>query len=346
MTLTATSQAVPPRLERHFARLTRKRRSLGAPQIALRGPNRSFTYGNQVAAFHAASIGKLCTGVIIMQLIEEGHFTLNTSVETVLNPHILSGLISEEAPAPTVLDLLQHFSGIADYFEGNRKASVLKEVLADPKRAWTPQECLDFTRTHLTPVGRPGERFRYSDTGYTLLGYLIEEVTGRRYHEAVHERIIAPLSLTRTFLPGLSLPAEGDESIEPLYVSKRDMSTAPALSCAWAGGGIASTTNDLLTFSEALHQGTLIERRSYDVMTSIRGKMRAGIFYGAAMMELRFDGFSPLLRGRPRHLGHLGSTGTSLFFNPTTGAHLVMNFHSRRELSRLIRTAIMIDAFE
>ena len=340
---TATLDAtLPARLERQLDRLTRRRRDLGAPQIALRSPDRAFTYGDQETAFHAASIGKLVTGAIVLRLVEAGRLTLDARVDALLPAVELEGLFRDDAPAPTVLELLQHYSGAADYFEGHRGTSVLNELLAHPELPWTPAELLDFARERLRPVGRPGERFHYSDTGFVLLGRIIEELEGRPYHEAVHAHVIDPLGLTRTFLPRLTTPAEGDATLAPAWVGRHELSAVPGLSAGWAGGGIASTTADLLSFSEALHGGALVSDEHLALMATPRGRFRTGIHYGAAMMELRLEGFSPLLRGRSRPLGHLGSLGTSLFYDPATRAHLVMNFHARRELPRLIRTAIGI----
>lgn len=341
-TATIDAPTAPARLERMLDRVTRRRRGLGAPQIALRGPRHELRYGDQDQAFLAASITKLFTGAIVLRLVEAGRLALDTRVDTLLPAEELAGLFRDDAAAPTVLDLLQHRSGAADYFEGRRGASVMKEVLAHPELPWTPAELLDFTRERLRPVGRPGERFHYSDTGFVLLGRIIEELDGRAYHEAVHAHIIDPLELTRTFLPGLTTPAVGSSALAPVWIGRHELSTAPGLSCAWAGGGIASTTGDLITFSEALHGGRLVSAEHLALMAAAQGRYRGGIHYGAAMMELRFEEFSRLLRGRSRPLGHLGSSGTSLFHDPASGVHLAMNFHARRELPRLIRTAIAI----
>ncbi len=335
-------RTVPARLERHLDRLTARRRGPGAPQIALRGPGVDSAYGDQETAFHAASIGKLFTGAIVMRLAAAGAFHLDARIDTLLPGDLLTGLFRDDMPSPTVLELLQHTSGAADYFEGRGRTSVLHELLADPQRVWTPRELLAFTRDRLRPVARPGERFHYSDTGFVLLGMLIEESTGLPFHEAVHAHVIEPLGLTRTFLPRLTTPAEGDATLAPIMISGRDLSRVPGLSCAWAGGGVASTTGDLLAFSEALHDGRLVDAEHLRIMSTMRSRMRGGVHYGAAMMELRFEGFAPLLRGRSRPLGHLGSTGTSLFYDPASRIHVVMNFHSRSELPRLIRTAIAI----
>jgi len=338
------STAAFARIERALERVTRTRarKGLPAPQIAVCSPRGDLAWGDQDQAFLAASITKLFTGVIVLQLAESGRLALDTRVDALLPAETIAGLFRADAPAPTVLDLLQHRSGAADYFEGTRRASVLAELLRDPQRTWTPSDLLEFSRTHQAPVGRPGERFRYSDTGFVVLGLIIEELTGREFHDVVHEQIIEPLELTRTFLPRLTEPAEGDSAVAPVYIAGQELSTAPGLSCAWAGGAIASTTSDLLAFSEALHSGRLISDEHLRLMATPTGRVRAGIHYGAAMMELRFEGFSPLLRGQSRPLGHLGSTGTSLCYDPASRTHVAMNFHAREEMPRLIRTAIAI----
>ncbi|WP_024356798.1 serine hydrolase domain-containing protein [Leucobacter chironomi] len=333
-------------LRARFDRIARRRGRLGAPQVLLRAPGVEFTYGDQSTPFHAASIGKLATGAIVLQLARGEAFGLDTGIDALLPAREIAGLFAPGSRPPTVLELLRHTSGAADYFEGDRgrRNGLVRVVAAQPDRVWTPAEMLDFAREHHRPVGVPGERFRYSDTGYVLLGRLIEEVGGAAYHEAVRDRIVEPLGLERTFLPGLTSPARGEDRLAPCYVGRDDLSASGALSCGWAGGGIAATPADLIAFSEALHGGRLVTPRELAIMTDVRSRVRSGIHYGAAMMELRFDGFSPLLRGLPRPVGHLGSLATYLFHDRARGAHLVMNFHARREISRAIRAAITVES--
>lgn len=340
--LVGDAPGVEPRLREHFDRVTRRRGGLGAPQIALRGPDVEFAYGDQQTPFHAASIGKLFTAVIVMQLVEAGRLALDSRIDELLPAATVRGLFAADAPSPTVLELLQHYSGAADYFEGRRGARLIDEVAANPDRVWTPEEMLDFARERLGPIADPGRRFRYSDTGYVLLGLAIEEIVGEAYHDAVSTRIVEPLGLERTFLPRLTAPARGDRRIAPCYLGRQDLSGTAALSCGWAGGGVAATPGELLRFGEALHGGELIGEESLAVMRAMRGRVRAGIHYGAGMMQLRFDGFSPMLRGMPRPLGHLGSLSTALLYDPGSRSHLVMNFHARREMSRSVRSAIAV----
>ncbi|KZE89711.1 serine hydrolase domain-containing protein [Microbacterium sp. TNHR37B] len=337
-----TAAPLTGRLDHRFQRLARRRGALGAPQVALWAGGLDYTFGDQSTPFHAASIGKLFTGVVVLQLVQSGSLRLDERIDRLLPASLLRGLFTAGRDAPAIGELLQHFSGAADYFEGRRRTSVRAAAMAEPQREWTPSDLLAFARDNLHPVGVPGETFHYSDTGFVLLGLAVEHLTGQSYHDAVTSRIIHPLGLDRTFLPRLTSPRAGRSDLAPCFSGRDDLSRTPALSCGWAGGGIASTPGDLIRFSRALHEGALLNDDHVAVMRRVRGKVRAGIHYGAAMMELRYDGFSPLLRGLPRPVGHLGSLGTSLFYDPRNKAHLAMNFHSRGELPRLIRTSIAV----
>ena len=108
--------------------------------------------------------------------------------------------------------LLAHTAGVADYFEGRvTSGRPMRElVIAEPDRFWTPADLLDFTRSRQRPVGRPGERFAYSNTGYILLGRLLEQATGRAFHELLHERIFTPLGMRDSALLFHSRPANDE----------------------------------------------------------------------------------------------------------------------------------------
>ena len=204
------------RLDRHLARVTARRGILGAPQVAVSAPGLGIDhrFGERAGRFHVASIGKHFTATLVMQAVEAGAFTPETPVSALLPRDELEGLFETEghadvAAGATVHDLLTHTAGVADYFEGPVTSGrpMQELVLAEPDRFWTPADLLDFSRRHQRPVGRPGERFAYSDTGYILLGRVLEQTTGRAFHELLHERILTPLGMRDTALLFYSIPA-------------------------------------------------------------------------------------------------------------------------------------------
>jgi len=333
------------KLDRHLDRVSRARGALGAPQVLVRSPANGidYSYGAQSTPFHAASIGKVATTVVMMQLVDEGAITLDTSVQSVLGP--LDGLLMAEA---TVHQLLDHTSGAADYFEGAVTSGppFLELVVGDPDRFWDPHDLLEFSRTRQVPVGMPGEQFHYSDTGYVLAGRVIEAITGAPFHEVLHERIFRPLAMNASRMMWRSEPTAsaggGSETIAPLWLGRVEASSFRSVSSDWAGGGIVTTLDDLTKLSEGL-QSTLASDSALTEMRRIRHRFRRGIHYGTGLMELRFGEFSFLIRGLARPTGHIGVLGTHMFYDAVNDAHIVMNFHSTAEMVRSFRTLIRIE---
>jgi D-alanyl-D-alanine carboxypeptidase len=365
------------KLDSHLARVTRRRGELGAPQVAVRSPGLDLDYrfGDQERRFHIASIGKTFTAALVMQLAESGAFTVDTPVSALLPHDEVTGLFettrgTDVAGGATVHHLLTHTAGVADYFEGKVTSGrkMLDLVVSEPDHFWTPAELLDFTRERQRPVGRPGERFLYTDTGYVLLGRILEAATGRAFHELLHERIFTPLGMDDSALLFHSTPARDvapstaptsitgsagsargavthipATDIAPFRLGRREVSRFTSVSCDWAGGGIASTPGDLATFGGALNHGEVIDRESLAALARMRNRFRAGIQYGAGLMEVRFEGFTPLLRGLPHPVGHIGILATHLFHDPVHDADIVLNFASTREMTRSFRTLITIE---
>lgn len=330
-------------LDRHLDRVTRRRGSLGTPQVGVRaaGLGMDYRFGDATVPFHAASVGKLVTAALVMQLCEADALRPGTPVADVLPAAEVDGLFLPGEQV-TVEHLLTHTSGAADYFDGKVSSGVRvsEQVVTDPDHRWTPDDLLAVSRERQRPVGRPGQRFHYSDTGYVLLGRVLEVVTGEHFHDLVH--VVEPLGLKRTFLPFRSSPAQGATDLAPLYLGKTDVSRFPSLTCDWAGGGIAGTPDDLLLLSAALHNGTLITPESLAFLAQPRNRFRPGLDYGAGVMTVRFEGFAPWLRGQPRLTGHIGVTATHLFHDPVHGADIVLNFASTREMTRSFRTLFEI----
>ncbi|WP_136709240.1 serine hydrolase domain-containing protein [Agromyces sp. H66] len=354
-------------LDRHLAAVARRRGPLGAPQVAVRSSDGALDYrfGDATQRFHVASIGKLFTATLVMQLVESGAIVVETPITELLpavelrDLYVIDGV--DLADQVTIEHLLTHTSGVADYFEGPVRDGLpfIDLVLGEPDHLWTPAELLDFSRERQRPVGRPGAGFGYSDTGYILLGRIIEEATGRGFHEVLHERILHPLGMIDSALMFRSLP-ERDyaaalavgapttattavATIAPFRLGRQDVSRFTSMSCDWAGGGLISTPGDLLTFNRALHGGQLLSAESLAHLARVRHRFRPGIHYGAGMMEIRLEGFMPLLRGLPRPVGHIGILATHLFHDPVHEVDVVLNFASTREMVRSFRTFIRIE---
>ncbi len=339
MPRTLTPEALTADLDAHLARVTRNRarRGLPAPQVRVEAPGFLYRSGDETP-FFSASIAKTATAVLIAQEVAAGSIRFDTPIADILGSET-DGLF--RAPGATIEHLLGHTSGAACYYEdGVHTGTRMKQLLlSEPDHYWEAAELLQFVRERQRPVADPGERFHYGETGYVLLGRALETITGRGAFELVRERIIEPAGMTGAVM---WLREPGPEHIAPVLLGSRDLSTTNALTIDWMGGGFVSTTDDLAAFARALTDGTLLPQELWARLAEPRNRFRAGIHYGLGVMQLRYEGFSPLLRGLPRPVGHLGSTSAHMFVGPDRGTSIVLNFHGNREMRASFMTHIQI----
>jgi D-alanyl-D-alanine carboxypeptidase len=280
-------------------------------------------------------------------LAEDGVIGLDDPIARHLPASLLDKLFYfqgvDYAPQVTIRHLIGHTSGAADYFEDPVFSGVplLKDVLANPDTHWTPEMLLDVSRLRQAAVGAPGARFHYSDTGYILLGKLIEAVTAQPFHANLHQRIFDPLGMSDSYLLFYSQPSrQPPEPIQKLWVEGVEASRFTSLSCDWAGGGIVSTPADLITFHKALQRGELVSAASLQATQTFPHRFRPGIHYGLGRMEIHFEEFFFLLRGMPRVTGHIGILATHMFYDPASDTHIVLNFAATERMTRSFRVLI------
>lgn len=359
-----SQQDAASRLDKYFHRLLYKGRHSSSIQVLVDCEKRCFRYqyaaGTMTAEqntpvannqpFHMASIGKVFTAVLIQMLASEGRLALRDPITKYFEAPELHPLFvyknEDFADRVTIEHLLSHTSGIADYFSAPAKQGTLAftdRVTLNPDEYWTPQSLLDYSKEHQTTAGPPGEQFHYSDTGYILLGQIIERVTGKAFHEGLHERIFDPLGMDSTYLMFYSQPKQQPAlPIQDIWLNGTEVSRFQSMSCDWAGGGIITTPEDLLKFAKALHKGRLVSQDTLKSMEAPRHKFRSGIYYGLGMMEIRFEQFFFLLRGLPRLKGHIGVLATHLFYDPSEETYFIMNFGSTTRMVHSFQALIQL----
>ncbi|SKC41376.1 serine hydrolase domain-containing protein [Krasilnikoviella flava] len=338
-----TRQDAVERLRASLERGARRRSSMPPPQVLVVSPRLELESGG-AQPFHAASVGKVMTATLVATLVEQGRFRFGTPVGKLLPGADLDGL--PVAPGVdvrtdvTLEHLLTHTSGLPDYFEPPRGTSTgvsVRTAAADPDRYWSPAALLDEAR-RLPAVGRPGERFRYGDTVYVLMGRIVEEATGEPFDAALRDRVLGPSGMERSSTPygDARTPADLDGlDVAPFWLGRHELSHALSMSLDWAGGGIVAPPADLVRFQQALHGGRLISRDTLRWMTTPRRRRRRGIHYGAGIVTVRFGEFTPpFLRGLPEPVGGLGHFATHMFFYPRQDAHVVLNFHAYRRMNQ------------
>lgn len=222
--------------------------------------------------FRIGSVTKTFVATVILQLVDEGRLTLETTIDTFDSP-------VQNAPFITIRNLLNMTSGLGDY---THVPTFLELVLAAPERSVSPDELIAFAAT--LPSGLPGDAYAYSNTNYIILGRIIEELTGQALHEVLTERLFAPLGMTQTALQasetlpepfargygraeqvGMFVGMDDDES-EALADLATPLAGPDGVidftqlnpSFAWAAGGAYSIVDDLTRWLPALVNGTLV----------------------------------------------------------------------------------------
>lgn len=304
-----------------------------------------YSYASEsVRQYHAASIGKVFVAALLVQFTKERKLDLDKHISKFFELDQLSPLFTFEgydySGDVTIRQLAMHTSGVNDYFESKstNSSSFIDQVISDPDHVWTPDELLEYTRAYQKAVARPGEKFFYSDTGYVLLGKILEKVGRISYADLLSQYIFEPLKMNDSYLTDYT--KNKPKSMAPLYVKGTDISTMKSLSCDWSGGGVVTTTDDLLRFQIALHSGRFGNILAEQAQFTHR--FRRGMHYGFGMMELRFNEFFFLLRGLPNLIGHIGITSTHMFYDDVSDVHLILNFGSDKRMIDSFKTLIKI----
>jgi len=206
-----------------------------------------------VDRFRIGSVTKTFTAALVMLLVEDGVLSL----DDVVSRH-LTGVPNGDLV--TVRQLLQHTSGLADYLYD-------PAIVSTRSAPHTPAELLAVAQS-LTPELAPGERYRYSNTNYVLLGLIVERVTGSTWAAEIRDRILDPTGLSDTFVYGWE---EVPGGFVRGYAAAAgggwdDVTLALHPTVAYAAGCMVSSTPDLVRWSQALHAGRVVSAASLETM--------------------------------------------------------------------------------
>lgn len=236
--------------------------------------------------FRISCITKPFVAVVVLQLVSEGKIDLDRTVES-----YLPGLLPYGEKI-TIRNLMQHTSGLYNYMDSFQKPG--DRFLRDRYKHYEPEDLIAIAAAKPLEF-EPGTKFEYCNTNYFIVGLLIKKVTGRSYREEITERVLQPLELKETVLPGddPNIPgphARGYMQIggEPVDVTLMNPSEA---GCA---GEIISTTADLDRFFAALFSGKLLNEAEFTEMTTplpreMINNLPMGIGYGLGIMKLEND---------------------------------------------------------
>ncbi|KRV48147.1 serine hydrolase [Wenjunlia vitaminophila] len=221
------------------------------------------------AHFRAGSTTKAFVATVVLQLVGEGELSLDDTVEEWL-PGVVTGN-GNDGSGVTVRDLLQHTSGIPSYTRVPEAfpAGYSSTGYHRSRLRHHDAETLVAAAMTLPPDFRPGTAWRYSNTNYVLAGMLIESVTGRPWRTEVKDRVITPLGLTGTSLPGDDpfLPAPSVRGYHTYAGDARPTDTTVFnATAAGASGELVTTPRDVNRFLTALVTGDLLGPAEWEEM--------------------------------------------------------------------------------
>lgn len=194
--------------------------------------------------FQIGSMTKQFTAVAILMLEEQGKLGINDPVSKYIPDYPNGNRI-------TIHHLLTHTSGIRDF----TKMKNLRDIA---QKEMTPKAMVDFFKDE--PVDfPPGEKFEYNNSGYVVLGYIVETVSGETYENFIQKHIFEKAGMTRSRYASdrqiVARRAYGYHKKEQGYVNK----TVISYSIPFASGSLMSTVGDMLKWQNALNQNLLLK---------------------------------------------------------------------------------------
>jgi D-alanyl-D-alanine carboxypeptidase len=271
--------------------------------------------------FNIDSIAKIMTATIVLKLVENEKLELDDKIGVYLPDSLMEGLHVYEGRSCgeeiTVRHLLSHTSGIPDDWASPK---FFELIMADLQKRWTPEETVEFVKQNCEPHFAPGDGWRYSDTGYNLLGLIIERVTGRELHVVYRDLLLDPLGMNRTYRPSHeeAPPSPLGRGPSRRYLDDIECTLLPAVMTAdWAGGGMISTTEDLNRFIRAFIRKKIFKGpKTRDEMFRW---VKSGPFhgYGFGISRVLFnESEDPEHAGLGEIWGHAGSSYCFMFYWP------------------------------
>jgi CubicO group peptidase (beta-lactamase class C family) len=227
--------------------------------------------------FQLGSLTKQFTSAVILTLLEEKKLALSDRLSKYFPDY-------PKGDSITIQQLLTHTSGIYSYTNDRNfmSSEITKPASREKMMALFNDKPLDFS---------PGSAWNYSNSGYSMLGYIIEEVTKKPYEQVVREYIFTPLHMTHS---GFDFTHLKDKNKAIGYFSLNDNESQPApivdSTVSFSAGAIYSTTGDLYLWHQALQQNTVLSKEQQEaaytpvknnygygwVIDSIEGKRRVG----------------------------------------------------------------------
>lgn len=232
---------------------------------------------------------KTMISAIILLLQEEGALALDDSLYAYINP------VQNVPYGITLKQLLLHTSGVFSYTEHPNFAP---QINTNETQFWHPDSIL--TQFLNPPHFAPGATFRYSNTGYLLLGKVIEAVENQPLNQVLRTRLFNPMGLTNIYLDQYDAYTQVKTGawLNPnLYYGDNFISF---MSSAWAAGGVVTAPAEFALYAHQLYRGDVLSPASMAALTDDETRISVNSYYGLGVIRTEYNGRT--------YLGHGGTT--------------------------------------
>ena len=279
-----------------------------------------------------ASNTKTFTAAAILRLAEMQKLSIDDAISSYITPRY-NELLSPryDTDSITIRHLLNHSSGLLDHAD----ADYLTEVLKHPDYEWSRLEQIELYVKKQTPFIAPSESFIYSDTGYILLGDIIERITKKSLGLAVRELLkFNTIGLDSAYWEYLEQPTSSEPRARQ-YLGKLDGTHIHASMDVYGGGGLIMSSKQMALFFEALFNGSIFtSSETLETMLSI-GSHEGADEYRLGIMVSVVNGITLY--------SHLGFWGSVAYYAPEakiSAAGFVDNRESREVLIKTIESLL------
>lgn len=301
----------------------------GAAGVAHRGSGERLTPSH---THRIASNTKTYIAAAVLRLVEDGRLSLDDPLPRHVAARHVASLRSDgyRVDAITIRHLLTHRAGIYDYAMDDR---FVRAIQANPAHRWSRTEQVDSAVAWGAPYGAPGDVFHYTDTGYILLGEIIERITGQGLASALRSLLTFDrLGLRSTWLETLEpVPSTAGPRAHQ-YMGTDDTNTFDASVDLFGGGGLVASPMDMAVFTRALLTGGVFRAPgTLDTMRSTMGSSTAPRVYAAGLGGIEVAGVTGW--------GHSGFWNTWSYHFPSTDVTLAASV--TQQADRVVSRALL-----
>lgn len=289
--------------------------------------------------FALASVTKLFTTTLILQLIDEEKITYNSIVTDFIPVEKIARIHKfrddDYTGEITIADLLFQKSGLPNIFY--EEPVKLRKRVATEDFEFTFSELVEWVRqteSHFVPDSLSSY---YADINFVLLGRIAEIITHKSIDDLVDQRICQKLGLINTFVASNEFVA-----IPPLFVGDRYLKRPKLISSGGAAGGGVSTADDLMTFIHAFISGKLFDIRHWQKLKQYFPLQEdyAPVYYGGGHMKLIIGQYDK--PERLSFIGHSGLSGAFAFYCPQFDLYLSGTTDNAKKSELCIQLLYMI----